>query len=188
MNRLFVFLLLVFVVSACSVRGQKSAINDARIGVASGAVALKATDEIVAGYYADKPAEDEESYCRNKIASIILTQIKISLETAADAILVWEESLAAYLAKKEAKQEIEIDWQEVLSSESSWFKILASVLGALDGLRKSLKLWSIELPYALDYAWDFLSGLSGKEVQGDFEFDFKDLKESICINHLPGSE
>lgn len=190
MKNQFQFVLLVtiaLVLGACAVNSQKRGIRDARLSIAAVGIATETTDHVVADVYKDTKPEDTENYCRQKIAGFVLTQVVVALDQAADAVLLWEKSLTIYLSKKEAGNETDVDWTNVLSSESEWFQMAVNVISVLDGLMKTLRLWDVPIPEPLSYAWSFLSGLTGKPVQ-DFEFDWGDLKESVCVDYLPGKE
>ena len=175
---------LCLALAACGANQQKNAINHARAGIIAASKASEIANKTTAEVYATKPPEDEESYCRNKIAGLIFAQVDIVLAQAADAVLLWEQAFVVYLAKKDAGGNKELEWAEVLSTESAWFQILAKTLAVMDGVRQTLKLWNVPLPTIMDYAWTLLSGLGGKAAV-DFEFDFKDLQGSICVSYLP---
>lgn len=179
--------LCALVLMACGpVKQQRGKINNARMAIAAGGEALGAADAIVADLYQDRPLEDTESYCRNKIASVIFTQFKIVLEAAADSVLLWEQALDTYLVRKDAKQSSTLEWGEVLSSEAEWFKVFEKVAAVLEDVRQTLMLWiPNKIPYWVNYAWKFVGGMAGKDVV-DFEFDFSSLRESVCKDYLPG--
>lgn len=172
-------------ITACGVHSQKRGINTARAAIIAASKASEVVNETTTAIYAAKPDEDEESYCRNKILALVYAQTNLVLANAADAVKLWETALLVYLAKQDAGGNTTLEWGEVLSTQAAWFQILEQVLAVLDGVRQTLKLWSVKLPHIVDYAWAMLSGLAGKP-DAAFEFDFAGLQESICINYLPG--
>jgi len=184
----YMLALAAVLVMGCGVHNQKKGINDARMALATMGMAVTAADEVVAKTYETAPPEDTDAYCKNKIASIILTQATLSLRGAAESVLLWEEALAVYLARKDAGTDTAFDWDDVLSSEAEWLKLAGQSLAILAYVRPTLKLWLGEkFPDELDYAWRFVTGLSGVESV-DVEMDWDDLKGSVCIDYLPGGE
>lgn len=184
-STIVVFVALALALSACATSKQHRGINDARLTVEAAAIAADAADKALDELYKDAPPEDTDSYCKNKIASIIFAQVRVTLTEALDVILLWEKSLTTYEMKKELGTETDFDWSNVLSSESKWMDFAITVIAVSDGVIKTLKLWGIDLPPALDRVWDFLSGMTGRPI-ADFEFTFDDLKGSVCYDYLPG--
>jgi hypothetical protein len=180
-----VFIALAFALSACAAGKQHRGINNARLTVEAAAIAADAADKTLDELYKDAPPEDTDSYCKNKIAAIIFAQVRITLTEALDVILLWEKSLTTYEMKKELGSETDLDWSNVLSSEAKWMDFAVTVIAVIDGVIKTLELWGIDLPPALDRVWDFLSGMTGRPVT-EFEFTFDELQESVCYDYLPG--
>lgn len=183
---LILFVVFALAAQACAVNTQKSAIRDARLAVGGVGVAVEAADRVTAIYYADKPASDDKSYCENKIASVIFRQAVIVLNAAADSIALWEQALMTYLARKEAGGNVDNEWDSVLSSEAEWLKVAVKVIAVLDGAMRTMKLWGVPIPKEVDYAWSFIYGMTGKPAHASFEFDWSAMKESICMDYLPG--
>jgi len=183
---LILFIVFALAAQACAISTQKTGIRDARLAVGGVGVAVEAADKVTAAYYADKPASDDKSYCQNKIASVVFRQAVIVLNAAADSIALWEQSLMTYLARKDAGGNVDNEWDVVLSSEAEWFKVAIRVVAVLDGVMQTLKLWGVPIPKEVDYAWGFIYGMTGKPAHDPFEFDWGDMKDSICMGYLPG--
>lgn len=180
----FAIIALVLVVSACAVNKQKGAIRDARLALAAVGMAVDTTDKVVAAVYADTKPEDTKGYCQQKISAFALRQCVTVLETAADSIMLWERALAVYLARKEGGEKPILD--DVFSSEAAWLEIAVQVIAVLDGAMQTMRHFDVPIPHELDYAWEFLYGMTGREVHEPFQFDWGDLKQGVCAEYLPG--
>lgn len=172
-------------VSACGASTQRDAINDARVGIEATDIAWEATDAAVADVYGSKPTEDTESYCHNKIASMALAQVDLSMDLAEDAVHAWEVSLDIYEAKKAAGTVGDVDWSKVLSSEADWLRVAVVVSAGMGAIRSMLDLWGVDLPSVVDNVWSFVAGLGGREVT-EYEFDWSDLQGSVCADYIGG--
>jgi len=183
----FILCLLAMSLIACGGSGgMRGKINDARIGIGAGGTALKAADTVVSDLYEDAPPEDTEAYCRNKIAGLIFTQVKVVLVNAEDVVVLWEDAWLIQQANKEAGEETPLDEGNVLSSESDWMRILTDVAAVLHGMWATLKLWIPDkIPTIVDYAVSLIVGLSGKPVV-EYPWDWTDLEGSVCMDYLPG--
>lgn len=180
------FVLLIGLPACHGVRAQKGAIRDARIGVAVVGVGLDAADLAAAEYFEDADSADTEAYCKGEITLFILDQLATGLQGARDSIRLWETSLALYLAKKDAGEEQEADWEAVLSGEAAWFKEAVAVIAVLDMVMRYLRDAGVDLPDALEYAWSFLYGLTGRPSHGPPDLTWKRLAEGVCADYLPG--
>jgi len=181
-----ILMLMSVTLIACGGDGMRSNINDARMGIGAGGTALKAADTVVADLYKDAPMEDTQSYCRNKIAGLVFTQVKVILVNAADVVKLWEEAWIISEANKAKDADTPLDEANVLSSESDWMRIATEVAGVLHGMWATLKLWIPDkIPTVVEYAVTFLVSLSGKPVVSH-EFDWTDLEGSVCMDYLPG--
>ena len=177
-------LLVLVLVAGCGVHNQKTAIRDARLAVAAVGMGVDVADGVVATVYEDTKPEDTKGYCQQKIAAFVLRQSIIVLETAADSILLWERSLAVYLARKEAGAKPTLD--DVLSSQADWLKIAVVVIDIMNGAMETIEHFGVPIPQELTYAWSFLYGMTGKAVREPFEFDWGAIKQGVCVDYLPG--
>lgn len=188
MRRATIAVVLALFLGACGVHNQHKGINDARMVVATAAMAVRAADEVSAEYYKTKPADDTDSYCKNKITALVLGQAVDTLRGAAESIRLWEDALVVYLARKDAGENTSFEWADVLNSESMWMTLAADIAGILEYVRRTLTRWLPgKVPDALNYAWKFVSGMAGVDVV-DVDFDFDTLQGSVCVEYLPGGE
>lgn len=187
MRRALPIVLAAVMLCACGASSQRKAIRHARISIEAADIAWEAADAAVASAYAEKPADDEESYCKNKIAAVMFAQVDLTMAAAADTVHAWEVSLDVYEAKKAAGTVGDVDWQNVLSSEADWLKVASSVAAGLGVIRDMMVLWGVKLPAVVDKVWSFVASMGGR-APASFEVDYSSLKDSICNAYLPGGE
>jgi len=186
MRRAIPIVAIALVVSACAVSTQKTAIRDARLGLAISGVAVEAADQAAVEVFVEYDAEDTEKYCQGEITLYILDQVAIALQGARDAIRLWETSLATYLVKKDGGSETETVWSEVLGCEQEWFNVLADVIAVLDMGIQYMKHAGVKMPGPLEFAWSWLYGLTGKEQHDPPDLTWGDLADGVCAPYLPG--
>jgi hypothetical protein len=185
MRRAIPIVAIALVMSACAVNTQKTAIRDARLGLAISGVAVEAADQAAVEVFEEYDAEDTEKYCQGEIVTLVLEEAVSALTLGADAVRLWETSLAVYLAKKDEGTDTETDWEAVLSSEAAWVEVATQVIAVLTVVIRELEHAGIEIPAPINYATDWLQGMTGRPLVED-EVDWSDLADGVCGEYIGG--
>ena len=180
----FLLPFLIVTLLGCGARAQANAIRDARLALAITGEATKAADLAAVEYFTEFPAEDTEHYCEGEITALVLEEVVSVLHGAADAVKLWETSLAVYMAKKDGSSETDADWSAVLSSEADWFVIAVDVVSVLDLAMRELEHAGVELPAVVSYAWQFLYSMTGRQSREPYAMTWGDL--GGCAEYLRG--
>jgi len=185
MRRAIPIVAIAVLVSACAVNSQKTAIRDARLGLAISGVAVEAADQAAVEVFEEYDASNTEMYCRGEMVALVLEEAVSALTLGADAVRLWETSLAVYLTRKEAGQDTETDWERVLSSEAEWVEMATQVIAVLTVVIRELEHAGIEIPAPISYATDWLQGMTGRPLV-EYEVDWSDLTDGVCGEYIGG--
>lgn len=173
--------------AACGAHSQQEAIKDARLGIAIAGEATKAANLAATEHFKTFPASDTEHYCKGEVCSLVFEEVQSLLLAGADAVKLWETSLAVYLAKKDAGTDTKADWDTILSSEAAWIQIAGDAIAALDFVMRELEHAGVKLPAVVAYAWRFLYGLTGRDERPPFDMDWSKIASGVCAQYMPGA-